>query len=88
MVALTPLENAEEIESVKNMVFRHAESTGSSRAAEVLLQWDEILPKFARVIPNDYARVLESQMRNREIADLGNLKTDSAESVRSAGIGQ
>ena len=91
MVALTPLENAEEIEAVKDMVFRHAEYTGSRRAAEVLLQWDEVLPKFVRVIPNDYARVLEAQiteMRNREIAELPNLKTASAKCVRSAGIEQ
>jgi glutamate synthase domain-containing protein 3 len=66
MVQLTSVEDAEELESVKNMVFRHAEYTGSSRATEVLLSWDEWLPKFVRVIPHDYKRVLEAQKQMRE----------------------
>ena len=48
MVQLTSVEDADEMESIKNMIFRHAEYTGSSRATEVLLQWDEWLPKFVR----------------------------------------
>ena len=61
MVQLTLLEKQEEIEALKGLVFRHAEHTGSRRATEILLQWDEALPKFVRVIPNDYRRVLEAQ---------------------------
>ena len=55
------LNDEEEVEAVKDMIFRHAEYTGSARATEVLLSWDEWLPKFVRVIPNDYDRVLETQ---------------------------
>jgi hypothetical protein len=43
------------------------------------------------VIPNDYARVLEAQKkekRNRELVDLQTLKTTRANRGRSAGIGQ
>jgi glutamate synthase (ferredoxin) len=61
MVQLTELADEEEIEAVKDMIFRHAEYTGSVRATEVLLSWDEWLPKFVRVIPNDYHRVLAAQ---------------------------
>ncbi len=66
MVELMALVDAEEIEAVKNMVFRHVEYTGSRRATEVLVSWDEWLPKFVRVIPHDYKRVLEAQKRMRE----------------------
>jgi len=66
MVQLTAVEDAAEMESVKNMIFRHAEYTGSSRATEVLLQWDEWIAKFVRVIPHDYKRVLEAQKQMRE----------------------
>jgi glutamate synthase (ferredoxin) len=66
MVQLTSVEDVEEMEAIKNMVFRHAEYTGSSRATEVLLQWDEWLPKFVRVIPHDYKRVLDAQQQMRE----------------------
>ena len=66
MVHLTRLEDAQEIESVKDMVFRHVVHTGSRRATEILLAWDDWLPKFVRVMPNDYRRVLEAQKRMRE----------------------
>ncbi len=61
MVQLMQLADEGEIEEVKDMIFRHAEYTGSVRATEVLLSWDEWLPRFVRVIPNDYHRVLEAQ---------------------------
>ena len=61
MVALTGLDDEQEIEAVKDMVFRHAEYTGSRRATEVLLAWDDWLTKFVRVIPHDYLRVLEAR---------------------------
>ncbi|HEY6186893.1 MAG TPA: glutamate synthase large subunit [Pyrinomonadaceae bacterium] len=66
MVLLTALEDTGEIEHVKDMIFRHAEYTGSLRATEILLAWDEWLPKFQRVIPHDYKRVLDAQRQMRE----------------------
>jgi glutamate synthase (ferredoxin) len=65
MIELTGLDDEEEIETVKDMVFRHVEATRSVRATEVLVSWNEWLPKFVRVIPNDYRRVLDAQSRGR-----------------------
>jgi len=59
MVSLTALEGQTEIESVKDMIFRHAEQTGSRRATEILVAWDQFIEKIVRVLPNDYARALE-----------------------------
>ena len=59
MVSLTALEDQAEIELVKDMIFRHAEQTGSRRATEILLAWDQFIAKIVRVLPNDYARALE-----------------------------
>ena len=59
MVSLTSLEDQAEIEFVKDMIFRHAEQTGSRRATEILLAWDQFIGKIVRVLPNDYARALE-----------------------------
>jgi glutamate synthase domain-containing protein 3 len=59
MVQLMNLEDAEEVELIKNMIFRHAELTGSVRATEILLTWDQSLTKFVRVMPNDYLRVIK-----------------------------
>jgi glutamate synthase (ferredoxin) len=65
MVELTGLDDEEEIEAVKTMVFRHVEVTRSVRATEILVSWTEWLRRFVRVIPNDYRRVLEAQNRGR-----------------------
>ena len=59
MVSLTALEDQTEIEFVKDMIFRHAEQTGSRRATEILLAWDRFFGTIVRVLPNDYARALE-----------------------------
>ena len=91
MVQLSSLEDVEEIESLKNMVFRHAEYTGSSRAAEVLLQWDEWLPKFVRVIPHDFKRVIEAQKQmmesgmTHEGAEMAAFELNSRALARAAG---
>jgi glutamate synthase domain-containing protein 2/glutamate synthase domain-containing protein 1/glutamate synthase domain-containing protein 3 len=58
MVDLERLTDADEIAEVKSMIERHAEATGSTRAAEVLAAWDETLPQFVKVLPKDYKRVL------------------------------
>ena len=66
MVQLTSLRDAEEIEFVKQQIFRHAEYTGSIRATEILLSWEEFAPKFVVVMPNDYRRILEAQKQMLE----------------------
>jgi glutamate synthase (NADPH/NADH) large chain len=66
MVLLYRLRYPEEIEFVKDLVFRHAELTGSARARKVLVDWDYFVPRFVRVVPNDYNRVLQAQRRMRE----------------------
>jgi glutamate synthase (ferredoxin) len=66
MVRLTRLEDEEEIEFVKDLIFKHVEYTGSGRATEILLRWDEALFSLVRVMPKDYQRVLEAQKQLRE----------------------
>jgi len=61
MVSLTRLEDPAEMELVKDMIFRHAEYTGSRRAAEIVLAWEQFAPSIVRVMPNDYRRVLEAR---------------------------
>ena len=63
MVKLFKLEDEEEIGRVQAMVRKHAETTRSDRAWKVLALWDTIVPKFVKVYPNDYRRVIETQKR-------------------------
>jgi glutamate synthase (ferredoxin) len=63
MVELEKLEKKEEIDLVKGMIERHAQYTGSQRAKQVLNLWTDMVPKFVKVIPKDYKRVLQSLER-------------------------
>ncbi|HVR70448.1 MAG TPA: glutamate synthase large subunit [Vicinamibacteria bacterium] len=66
MVLLYRLRYPEEIDFLKDLVFRHAQLTGSARASRVLVDWDYFLPRFVRVLPSDYNRVLQAQRQMRE----------------------
>lgn len=60
MVDLERLVEAEEISDLKEMIAKHHEYTGSRKAKEVLDDWEGFLPKFVKVIPRDYKRVIQS----------------------------
>jgi glutamate synthase domain-containing protein 3 len=40
------------------LIARHAELTGSPRAKWILDNWEAMLPKFVKVFPHEYKRVL------------------------------
>ena len=60
MVGLEALEDPEEIRDLRDMIQRHADYTGSRKATEVLDHWEAMLPKFVKVMPRDYKRVLQA----------------------------
>ena len=66
MVKLFPLEDAEEIELVRAMIQKHAEFTSSDRAWKVLALWEQMVPSFVKIYPNDYRRVIETQKRYKD----------------------
>ncbi|MCB1063961.1 MAG: glutamate synthase large subunit [Verrucomicrobiae bacterium] len=63
-----------EIAAVKERLERHVTLTGSARAQEILADWDALLPKFIKVLPTDYERVLDAVAR----AESKGLKGDEA----------
>jgi glutamate synthase (ferredoxin) len=58
MVGIERLEDAKEIAAVRALVQQHQQLTGSERAAALLRRWDSVLPRFVKVMPKDYKRVL------------------------------
>ena len=48
------------------MIHRHAQYTRSQRAFKVLALWEQMIPKFVKVMPKDYKRVLQSLRHVRE----------------------
>jgi glutamate synthase (ferredoxin) len=66
MVNLESVEDPSEITALRRLVERHLEHTSSLKARRVLDGWDEWLPKFVRVIPRDYQRMLAAIARAEE----------------------
>jgi glutamate synthase (ferredoxin) len=62
MADIEPLD-LEDIETIHQMIQKHAEYTGSKKAAKVLDKWEEMVSKFVKVMPRDYKRVLECLKR-------------------------
>ena len=60
MVDLETVVEAEEIADLCEMIAKHHQYTGSLKAKEVLDSWEASLPKFVKVIPRDYKRVIQS----------------------------
>ncbi len=58
MVGLEKLEDPEDIALVRRQIERHVALTQSERGRAVLSSWDAMLPKFVKVMPKDYKRVL------------------------------
>ncbi len=63
MVELERLEKKEEIEEIRRMIEKHIEVTHSARAKHILDLWQEMVPKFVKIIPKDYKRVLSALER-------------------------
>jgi len=58
MVGLEKLESADEIAEVRALIERHLAATKSARARQVLEAWSEMIPRFVKVMPKDYKRML------------------------------
>ncbi|HTS18083.1 MAG TPA: glutamate synthase large subunit [Verrucomicrobiae bacterium] len=63
MVGLEKLTDPEEIQEVRAMIQRHVEFTNSERGRKILDLWEEMTPKFVKVMPKDYRRVIEATQR-------------------------
>ena len=60
MVALESIDDEQEAESLRALIQKHADATLSQKANKVLAGWKEFLPKFVKVMPRDYKRVLQA----------------------------
>ena len=63
MSAVTEKYDAQELRS---LLERHLAETGSPRARTILENWDETLPLFKKILPNDYKRMLSAITRREE----------------------
>jgi glutamate synthase (NADPH/NADH) large chain len=64
MVDLEAVESEENISQLRDLIERHLHWTGSTLAQRVLESWEEMLPKFIKVMPKDLKRVLEESQES------------------------
>ena len=60
MVGLSKLSDPEDITLVKLMIMKQVEYTGSAYASGIAADFDNFAPKFVKVLPKDYERMLDA----------------------------
>ena len=60
LVGFSKLTEEEDINELRSLIEEHTEATGSERGREILDNFDEYLPKFKKIIPHDYAKMMNS----------------------------
>ena len=68
MVEVSGLEDPTEIAFIRGLVEDHHHYTGSELAARVLLDFSRALPRFVKVLPTDYKRVMAEEAAKAEAA--------------------
>lgn len=61
LVDLGSVDEKADIQELQDLINKHLLYTQSSLASKILTHWDEYLPKFVKVIPFEYKKVLEEQ---------------------------
>jgi glutamate synthase domain-containing protein 2/glutamate synthase domain-containing protein 1/glutamate synthase domain-containing protein 3 len=57
-VDLEPVTDEADTETLHRLIVRHAELTASPRARWILDNWTQLIPKFVKVFPHEYKRVM------------------------------
>ena len=66
MVSMEELTNKYDVLELKTMIQDHVTYTGSARGKEILEHFGEYLPRFKKIIPYDYKRVLNTIVQMEE----------------------
>ncbi len=66
MVTMSELSEKSDIEELRTMVEEHYEATKSPLAKRILDHFDEYLPSFKRIMPNDYNKMLKAIVKFEE----------------------
>lgn len=76
LVDLDKVEDEEDITTLRMMIQQHQRHTNSKLAQEVLANLDYLLPKFIKVFPRDYKRVLASMKTDGASQEVGGKVAD------------
>lgn len=60
MISSSEITNKYDVQELKQMITDHVRETGSAKGQEILEHFGEYLPKFKKIIPHDYERMLRT----------------------------
>ena len=60
LVSMGPVTDPQEAGQLRALIQAHADATGSPKARRILADFDDWLPKFKKILPDDYDRMLRS----------------------------
>ncbi|MGN0695714.1 MAG: glutamate synthase large subunit [Oscillospiraceae bacterium] len=63
LVGFSKVTEEEDIAQLRGLIEEHRAATGSERAKEILDSFEEYLPKFKKIIPHDYAKMLNGMKK-------------------------
>lgn len=66
MISIETVETKTEADLLREMIENHVKYTGSAKGQMILRQFEEYLPKFKKIIPNDYKRMIRLSAKLEE----------------------
>ncbi|MCK4882211.1 MAG: hypothetical protein KAS92_04230, partial [Candidatus Omnitrophica bacterium] len=85
MVELFPVEDERDIDELREMIENHYRYAESDVAKRILDRWEETLPQFVKIYPNDYRRILEEEKEVKPGENLPNEADIVSETVIADG---
>ena len=67
MISIEKVELKSDIQELHNMITAHVAATGSEKGQEVLDNFQEYLPKFKKIIPDDYKKMITMATKLEEM---------------------
>ena len=67
MISIEKVELKSDIQELHNMIADHVAATGSEKGQEVLDHFQEYLPKFKKIIPDDYKKMITMATKLEEM---------------------
>ena len=67
MVSMEEVSQKADKKELKNLIRQHVEKTGSPKGQKILEDFDTYLPKFKKIIPDDYKKILKLSLHYEEL---------------------
>jgi len=79
LVDLDKVEEEPDITTLRMMIQQHQRNTNSQLAKQVLADFDELLPRFVKVFPRDYKKILARQKAELPVKDVADERDEAEE---------